>query len=95
MCGRMELKINTDCFRECGASAAIVLAYIQLNANDEGVMVCKMPELAQQVGMSYVWVSQLVSVLDDFDYVDVERITTPSGYYKRVYLGRKSKYETE
>lgn len=87
----MELKVNTDCFRECGASAAIVLAYVQKNCNDQGVMACSIKALAEQVGLTYVWVSQLVSLLADFDYLKVEYIIIPTGKYKKVYLGRKSK----
>lgn len=86
----MELTINTDCFRECGASAAIVLSYVHRNCQD-GVMMCSIKELAQQVGLTYVWVSQLISLLADFEYLEVEYIIIPTGKYKKVYLGRKSK----
>ena len=85
----MELKINSECFRECGASAAILLAYIQLNCNEEGELQLNMAELAELAGLSRPWVSQLINTLAYFEYVRCNMLFTGTGHYKKVYLGRK------
>ena len=85
----MELKINSECFRECGASAAILLAYIQLNCNDNGELQLNVAELAELAGLSRAWVSQLINTLAYYEYVQSELKITGTGHYKKVYLGRK------
>lgn len=87
----MELRINTDCFVECGASAAIVLAYIQLNCVD-GVMGCDIKTLARQMGFTKQWVGRAIERLAYFEYIDVELCQCPDGLYrKKVKVGRKLK----
>lgn len=87
----MELRINTDCFVECGASAAIVLAYIQLNCVN-GVMICDIKTLSRQLGFTKQWVGRAIDRLAYFGYLEVEMQQCDDGLYrKKVMLGRKSK----
>ena len=87
----MELKINADCFVECGASAAIVLAYIQHNSIN-GVMQCDIKTLAKQMSFTKQWVGRAIDRLAYYEYIEVELCQCADGLYrKKVMLGRKAR----
>lgn len=87
------LLINLNCFKKCGASAAIVLAYIYRHSVDN-VLQLSLEDLAAEIGFTYQHICRIIKILEYENYLRIFSVKSGK-YYRREIIIREHTYDNQ